>query len=117
MTTKQRSTSVSPYEIEQWDGPKTVVVKNPEGKIAYVVYGDEEALKQGYYAAQENPALFYESFKETSLYGTPITFEDAFIPSSLDSFSREEVEEILKNVDHKHSWKKNDTCRCSLSKE
>ena len=116
MVTKLRSTSVSPYEIEMWDGPKTVVVKNPEGKIAYRVYNNEEGLKQGYYAAQENPSLFYENyklfyerFKEMFSYGAPIIDESGI--------SRSEVEAILVNVGHDHYWRKDDTCRCGLAKE
>ncbi len=113
MTTKQRSTSVSPFEIEMWDGPKTVVVKNPEGKIAYCVYGDENQLKAGYYAAQENPALFFNN----SMAHTEVRTE--YFPEQRVgiAMSRAEVEEILANLKHTHSWKKDDTCRCGFSKE
>ena len=112
MTTKQRSTSVSPYEIEMWDGPKTVVVKAPNKKIAYAVYGDEETLKQGYYAAQENPQEWYN----TNYRHEPISVVSGHLVTG-SGMSREEVEEILRNVKHAHSWKKDDTCRCGLSKE
>ncbi len=115
MTTKQRSTSVSPYEIEQWDGPKTVVVKNPEGKIAYEVFGNEDDLKHGYYAAQENPRGWWNAHYAE---GVETVFYNISQSEQVSSgMSREDVEEILRNVKHTHSWKKDDTCRCGLSKE
>ncbi len=112
MTTRQRATSVSPFVIEMWDGPKTVVVKNG-GVIAYRVYGDENALKTGYYAAQANPREWWNM--------SPKNFAgNVIIPGSKSEpigMSREEVEAILSNVDHEHYWRKDDTCRCGLSKE
>lgn len=114
MVTKLRSTSVSPFEIEMWDGPKTVVVKNPEGEIAYCIYGDEDQLKQGYYAAQENPGLFFKNAV------THVETQAEYFPEQRVGIgmSRAEVEQILKNVGHKHLWsKKDDACRCGLSRE